>query len=121
MLEHFLLFSAVVVAISSIVISVVLQLQIKKMVGHSSSTYEELKKIVGSTAVVRGAERERELLKMRMYVLGEVGDLISEKITILKKEENPTLVSTQLRNRTFNEILYSVSKRIDELKGEQLN
>ena len=60
MTEHFLLFSAVVISISCIIISTILLLQIRKMVGHSTSTYKELKKVVDSTSIVRGAERERE-------------------------------------------------------------
>ena len=118
--NYLILFSVVLITVSSIVVSVVLLFQIKKMVGHSSDTYEELKKIVGSSSVVRGAEREREMYKMRMHVLNEVMDLVSEKITALKREESPTLVSTQLRNKTYNEIVYAVSQRIAELReGEK--
>ena len=119
MTDHFLLFSAVVISISCIIISTILLLQIRKMVGHSTSTYKELKKVVYSTSIVRGAERERELYKMRVFVLREIGDLIAERVEIIKREEHPSLVSTQLRNKTFNEILYLVSKRIDELREER--
>ena len=120
MIEHFLLFSGIVVPISCIVVSVVLLIQIKKMVGQSTSTYEELKRVVDSSSIVRGSERERELYKMRMHTLNEVMDLVSEKITALKREESPTLVSTQLRNKTYNEIIYTVSQRIAELReGEK--
>ena len=42
-----------------------------------------------------------------------------KRVEIIKREEHPSLVSTQLRNKTFNEILYLVSKRIDELREER--
>ena len=118
MIEHFLLFSGIIVPISCIIVSVVLLLQIKKMVGQSTSTYEELKRVVDSSSIVRGSERERELYKMRVQTLREVGDLISERILTIKREQPPTLVSTQLRNQIFNEILYTVSKKIDDLKEQ---
>ena len=121
MIEHFLLFSSVVVPVSCIVVSVVLLMQIKKMVGQSTSTYEELKRVVDSSSIVRGSERERELYKMRMHTLNEVMDLVSEKITALKREESPTLVSTQLRNKTYNEVIHTVSQRIAELREGEKN
>jgi len=116
MTEEYFLLVVAIVALVSVVVNAVLLLQIRKMVNRSTATYEELKKVVGHSSVLRDVERERELYKTRMLVLNEIMDLISERVAVLKREEHPTLVSTQLRNRTFNEVLFLVSQRIAELK-----